>query len=337
MTRPCPVCLHPSRTEVFSMTYRIPDDWTLPDRIDWMTCDACGMIYGDGDFDQSGFDTYYRERYGYGINSPANIDRLKIDATIIATAINGNKAACIVDFGGAGDDGQSVLVDALQRLGFANAACVGVGDPLPDACDVIYASHVLEHIYDLPDTMMLLRGALAEDGLLIVDVPDATGLLLKWKMPILDYNTKHLNHFTLRHLLELGAHYGFEAVAVRPYELERAPAYQVHFRRLNVARESWEHIRKNMAERVGKLWQIKEPVNIWGMGDITWHLLYRVELDVLDYIDNDPAYRGQTYNGKPVQERPTNDSPIVILAQGQRGRLIENIRAAGIQNRIIEI
>jgi hypothetical protein len=73
------------------------------------------------------------------------------------------------------------------------------------------------------------------------------------------------------------------------------------------------------------------------MGDITWHILSQMDLDVLDYIDNDPAYRGQTYNGKPVQERPTNDSPIVILAQGQRGRLIENIRAAGIQNRIIEI
>jgi hypothetical protein len=337
MTRPCPVCLHPSRTEVFSMTYRIPDDWTLPDRIDWMTCDACGMIYGDGDFDQSGFDAYYRERYGYGVNSPANIDRLKIDATIIATAINGNKNACIVDFGGAGDDGKSVLVDALQRLGFTNAVCVGVGDYMKKDSDVIYASHVLEHIYDLPHTMRLLSAALAADGLLIVDVPDATGLLLKWKMPILDFNTKHVNHFTLRHLLELGAHYGFEAVAVRPYELERAPAYQVQFRRLNVSYQSAWHVTTNIGKRIDKLRQIREPVNIWGMGDITWHILSQMDLDVLDYIDNDPAYRGQTYNGKPVQERPTNDSPIVILAQGQRGRLIENIRAAGIQNRIIEI
>jgi hypothetical protein len=334
--RGCPVCQSNQRTEVFSMTYKIPDGWPLPNEIKWFTCDSCGMLFGDGDFNQDMLDKYYAGFYGFGVNSPANVERLKIDATVISTAINSNKSAVIVDFGGAGDDGKSVLVDALQHLGFTNAVCVGVGDALPDA-DVIYASHVLEHIYDLPETMMLLRGALADDGLLIVDVPDATGLLLKWKMPILDFNTKHVNHFTLRHLLELGAHYGFESVCVKPYELERAPAYQVHFRRLDVARESSQHIAVGVFKRVMKLESIKEPVNIWGLGDITWHVLSQVDLDVLDFIDNDPAYRGQTYNGKPVQERPTNDSPIVILAQGQRGRLIENIRKAGITNQIIEI
>jgi hypothetical protein len=336
--RACPVCLSPSRTEVFSMSYLVPTGWTVPSRIDWMTCDKCGMIYGDGDFNQADLDEYYRDHYGYGVNSPANVERLKIDATVISTAINSNKSAVIVDFGGAGDDGKSVLVDALQHLGFTNAVCVGVGDALPDA-DVIYASHVLEHIYDLPATMMLLRGALADDGLLIVDVPDATGLLLKWRMPILDFNTKHVNHFTLRHLLELGAHYGFESVCVKPYELERAPAYQVHFRRLDVARGSMLHIMSGMYERLQKLEAIKEPVNIWGLGDITWHVLSEPNLDlqVLDFIDNDPAFRRQTYSGKPVQERPTNSAPIVILAQGQRGRLIENIRKAGVTNPIIEI
>jgi hypothetical protein len=336
--RGCPVCQSNQRTEVFSMTYKIPDGWPLPNEIKWFTCDSCGMLFGDGDFNQDMLDKYYAGFYGFGVNSPANVERLKIDATVISTAINSNKSAVIVDFGGAGDDGKSVLVDALQHLGFTNAVCVGVGDALPDA-DVIYASHVLEHIYDLPATMMLLRGALADDGLLIVDVPDATGLLLKWRMPILDFNTKHVNHFTLRHLLELGAHYGFESVCVKPYELERAPAYQVHFRRLDVARGSMLHIMSGMYERLQKLEAIKEPVNIWGLGDITWHVLSEPNLDlqVLDFIDNDPAFRRQTYSGKPVQERPTNSAPIVILAQGQRGRLIENIRKAGVTNPIIEI
>jgi hypothetical protein len=218
-----------------------------------------------------------------------------------------------------------------------NAVCVGVGDPLPTNCNVIYASHVLEHIYNLPETMALICAALAADGLLIVDVPDATGLLLKWRMPILDFNTKHLNHFTLRHLLELGAHYGFEAVHVKPYELEGAPAYQVNFRKMNVAQASASHIKGNISDRWWKLSKIKEPVNIWGMGDITWHMLSQIDLDVLDYIDNDPAFRNQTYNGKPVLERPTNNAPIVIMSQGQRKRLIENIRKAGITNDIIEI
>jgi hypothetical protein len=104
-----------------------------------------------------------------------------------------------------------------------------------------------------------------------------------------------------------------------------------------VAQASAEHIKANMKERIIKLRAITGPVNIWGMSDIVWHLLSWVDLDVLNYIDNDPAFRGQTYNGKPVLERPDNDAPIVVMAQGQRKRLIENIRRAGVTNEIIEI
>ncbi len=124
---------------------------------------------------------------------------------------------------------------------------------------------------------------------------------------------------------------------IKPYVLEGAPCYQAHFRRLDVATESMLHIKKNKIRRLMELQDITEPVNIWGLSDIAWNLLSGINLNVLDYIDNDPAYRGQTYNGKPVLERPANDKPIVIMAQRQRGRLVENIRKAGIENPIIEI
>jgi SAM-dependent methyltransferase len=339
--RNCPVCEYPERDLIFPMTYRVPDGWTVPNQIDWYTCGRCGTIYGDGAFNQSDLDTYYRERYGYGINSPANIQRLKSDAAMISRECY--KGETVVDFGGAGDDGKSVLVEFCNQIADAypethkiNAVCIGVGDALPAECDVIYASHVIEHVYDLPETMQIISAALKPDGLLIIDVPDATGLLQQWKMPILDFNTKHVNHFTLRTLLELGHHHGFELVHLKPYELEGAPAYQVHFKRLDVAYLSAWHITTNIGRRIERLKQIHEPVNVWGLGDITWHILSQVELDVLDYIDNDPAYRQATYSGKPVQERPTNDSPIVILAQGQRGRLIVNIKKI-CSNPIVEI
>jgi hypothetical protein len=179
--------------------------------------------------------------------------------------------------------------------------------------------------------------ALAPNGSLIIDVPDATGLLQRWRMPILDFNTKHLNHFTLRNLLDLGYHHGLEMVEVRGYEMEFAPCFQVHFKRLDVAEASRDHIVENTTARLHKLASVPKPVNIWGMGDITWHLTHYIDLEVLNYIDNDPAYRGQTYKGKPVLERPDNDAPIVIMSQGQRQRLIENIRKAGVTNQIIEI
>jgi hypothetical protein len=214
---------------------------------------------------------------------------------------------------------------------------VGAGEALPYPSTIIYASHVVEHVYDLPETMKRISGALAPDGLLIIDGPDATGLLQRWKMPILDFNTKHINHFTLRNYLDLGHRYGFELVDVRKYEMEHAPAYQLHFRRLDVARASMKHVTENISVRVDRMRTLAGlPLNVWGMGDITWHLLSQVDLNILDYIDNDPAMRGATYRGKPILERPTNDKPILIMSQGQRQRLIENIRKAGIDNPLIE-
>lgn len=334
--RNCPVCEVEARTEVFRMSYRIPDGWALPGEIVWCACDACGMLYGDGEFNQPMLDQYYRERYGYDLCHPDNIARLRDNAYEIAKLAH--DGTVIVDFGGGGEGGKSILIDELNRRGVRDAFCVGAGDPLPYPVDILFASHVLEHVYDLPETMERISGALAPDGLLIIDVPDATGLLQFWQMPILDFNTKHINHFTLRNLLDLANHHGFELVQVKPYVMESAPCYQAHFRRLDVANMSMRHVERNMVARIDRLEALRGiSVNVWGMSDIAWHLLANVDLNVLDYIDNDPAYRGQTYNGKPVLERPTNDAPIVIMAQRQRGRLVENIRAAGVQNEIIEI
>jgi predicted SAM-dependent methyltransferase len=333
--RPCPVCEDKERTAVFKMDYAIPDNWPLPSYIVWYTCNNCGMIYGDGEFNQDMLNDYYQHYYGYGIYHPDNTERLLKDAERIAKVTN--PSSVIVDFGGSGDDGHSVLVNMLKSCGRPLSTCIGAGDGLPSAANVIYASHVLEHVYELPETMREIFHSLADGGTLIVDVPDSFGLLVRWKMPILDFNTKHINHFTMRTLLELGRHYNFEAVYVKQYELEVAPCLQVHFKRVDVATESAKHIRGNINERIAKLKNITFPVNIWGVSDIVWHILSQTDLSVINYIDSDPAYRNRTYKGKTVLERPDNDAPIVILAQGSRERLIEYIKQTGVKNRIIEI
>jgi len=111
----------------------------------------------------------------------------------------------------------------------------------------------------------------------------------------------------------------------------------MYFRKFSTAYESMKRISGNIKERIEKLNKIGYPVNLWGVGDIAWHLLANVKLDVLDYIDNDPAMRGATIDGKPIVELPTNNAPIVIVAQGQRTRLLDKIKGLGLMNEVIEI
>jgi hypothetical protein len=321
------------------MAYKIPDDWPLPTTINWLKCQDCGMLYGDGDFTQLMLNDYYRYYYGYGVNSLDVKARLEGIADEIASVRSPD--IHVVDFGGSGDDGKSILCERLKSLGYANAYNVNAGETVP-ACDVLLASHVIEHVYDIDGVMGVITDAISDGGMLIVDGPDATGLLTQWGMPILDYQTKHINHFRMVDYLRLMERYGWEMVEHTEYHdvrsCHRARSYRMYFKRLDMAQKSGEYVQGRVSALLEKLREVGDrAVNVWGLGDITWHLLSQVKLNVLDYIDNDPAYRNERYDGKPVQVRPTNDAPIVILAQGQRQKLIENIRKAGVQNDIIEI
>lgn len=337
--RGCPVCECYKRENVWKMEYKIPYSWPLPTSITWYTCSICGMLYGDGPFAQSMLDEYYRKYYGYGVNSVQVSERL-VDIAKWIYERYGQRVA-FTDFGGSGDDGKSIACEWLKEHDCQYVTNVNAGENIPPAQDVILCSHVLEHIYEMPEAIGKIIDALKPDGLLIVDGPDSTGLLLDWRMPMLDFNTKHINHFRMIDYLHLFDRYGFELVDSVRYEdiraSQTAKCIRLYFRRISTALASRDYVTENIRHMMTKLQEITEPVNVWGLGDIAWHLLARVELDVLSYIDNDPAYRGAIYAGKPVLERPDNDAPILIMAQGQKAKLIENIRKMGIQNRIIEV
>jgi hypothetical protein len=336
--RNCPVCTSPSRTLVWSMGYKHPDGWPLPDLIGWCKCNECGMLYGDGEFDQVMYDRYYRELYGYGINSTEVNLRLVGIADDIAE--NHSPTTRFVDFGGSGDDGKSICVERLKEHGFTNAYNVNAGEPVPD-CDILLASHVLEHVVDMQDVMTKITQALDVNGLLIVDGPDSTGIALHWGMPMLDFHTKHVNHFRMIDYLNLMQRWGFEMVDHVTYvdvrSHQTAFCYRMYFRRVSMAELSMAHVVSNIGLKMDKLAEITEPVNIWGVGDIAWHMLSMSDIEILDYIDNDPAMIGATIDGKPIVQAPTNDAPIIIVAQGQRSNLLNRIREQGITNEVIEI
>ena len=333
--RDCPVCKSDNKILVWRSEFVVPDGWTKPPFLEWMRC-ACGMIYGDHpDAKQSDYDTYYLERYGYGVTDDQALHRLAQRASYVRDHFK--RASRIVDFGG----GEGGLVQLLKNIGFEDSHFYGVGDIMPPLVDCIVAEHVLEHIYDLEAAMELITHALKDDGGLIIDVPDAGRMAfdLPTVMPILDYSQVHINHFRINDMLNLCHRFGFELYETSTY-IERGGTGRMYvfYKSADIAGSSKAHVQKNMAEKIAACNALGDKeVVLWGCGDIALHCLANTNMNIKYFIDNDPAFRDSTIQGKPVKERPDTDHPIVIISQSQRDLLIKNIKEMGVDNELIVI
>jgi hypothetical protein len=336
--RVCPVCESKKRDIKWRQSFLVPDGWTQPEYLDWCLCRACGMIFADNkDITQADYDRYYIEKYGYGVEDEEARARQEGHAMWLNQATQ-NKAALVVDFGAAG-----VLSTALKRFGFTNVIDVGAGESLPEKVDVLFAEHVLEHIYDLPTAMRSISEAMVPGSMLVVDGPEAAGMADLHAMPMLDFQQKHVNHFTFYHYLHLMRRHGFEFMGAQNYIERKGACIHMLFGKAPMERVldlSLQHIHASVNELVKKLFDIgKREVVVWGCGDVALHCLSLYRLKVKYFVDKDPAFRGATLIGRKVLEnvRPGETAPIVVLAQGQKMDILQNIQREGWKNEIIVI
>jgi hypothetical protein len=139
--------------------------------------------------------------------------------------------------------------------------------------------------------------------------------------------------------------YGFSVVNQWHPEIkiQNAKCYRALYQldgRLGMWDRSRATVRQNMAAKIQKLQTITTPVIVWGCSDTVWHLLAQVpNLPVAYFVDKDSkAYtEGTTILGIRVYAAVHSTEPIVVMAQGQRQQIIDNIRALGLENKVIEV
>jgi hypothetical protein len=75
--------------------------------------------------------------------------------------------------------------------------------------DYVHASHWLEHMRDIPETLRTLRSMMASDGHIFIEVPNTAAPY--WERAGRD--TPHIHFFTLRSLRSFFEAHGFECVS----------------------------------------------------------------------------------------------------------------------------
>jgi len=335
----CPLCDSPRRLDDWTMDFIVPDGWPNPTQNTICLCLDCGMIYYDNDMTQAGYDEYYRLYYGYDGNEHSEMNLTRLDELAELAAQHAEKDDLIVDFGG----GDGYLADKLRGMGY-NASTVEVGDPLPKGIDLLISAQTLEHLYDLRPVMEKLVDALSYKGRFLIEIPSCYEMpFLEPPMPILDYHQKHVNHFLPFVLDRLFERWGFNRIYTHSGS---TPCYfgwhyRVVYKRWvpeNIYRMSKMVIHDRTEAKRLKLEVLGDrPVIVWGCGDLCLHMLARVKLNVVYYVDNDPAFRGATIGGVPVLDAVRTAEPIVVIAQNQATGILKRIQADGLENEVIVI
>jgi SAM-dependent methyltransferase len=186
-----------------------------------VACTACGLTFADIANRQSDIDASYEQHSIYAVTPthdaapPWDVARLSGVAQYLATTVE-RRDARILDAGCAtgtflgllkergftslwGLDPSAQASAMARRLYGVEAIAGSFVTPPPSIgrFDLVTLQHVLEHISDVRGAVDSLFGLLVPGGLAYIEVPDATRYVDHLVAPYHDFNTEHINHFSI--------------------------------------------------------------------------------------------------------------------------------------------
>ena len=388
--RACPVCGCPAGQVLHIQRFTLSVGHPLQDRYEVVACDACGFCFADTPVTQPAYDAYYAamSKYADGATStgaglsPWDAGRLEQLAGQVAEFAP-DPSSRILDIGCAAGG----LISALQSRGCTNVFGI---DPSPScvetACraaagrvwtgtlsgfpagigtfDGIILSHVIEHVRDLHDAMGRLRSLLNPGGWVYIEVPDAARYEQFLVAPFQDFNTEHINHFSMTGLANLlrtsglvpevgGAKDIFSAKDV-PYPalfwFARVAGAPQPIEKDENLRPSLEGYIRASADRMLRLDRTirhalagHPSVIVWGTGQLTMKLLAETclrEAKIEAFVDGNPVNQGKELLGRKViggGDLPRGATPILVCSLINSAAIIQAIRSLGLTNPVVEL
>lgn len=386
--RPCPICESTTVEILLTQRFELPEGHPLSAGYDVVVCLKCGLVYADTSVTQADYDRFYTEHSKYedaktgtgGMGDPFDWKRQQETALQIANFLQNTNAA-ILDVGCANGG----VLKALKELGYDNLCGI---DPSPvcventrrlgieahqgslflpfkeHAFDCVVLSHTLEHIQDVRDALAWIEKRLKPGGVVYIETPDAARYVDFIYAPFQDFNTEHINHFSLVCLQNLMGLEGFvfESGGVRNLTITVNTFYPAIFGfwrksittsdfRLNKDRtlrlkigaymERSKQMMRNIDAQISSLIEKSPSIIVWGTGQLANKLLTETSLaraDILAFADNNPINHGKILHGKPIlapHELSNWDTPILITTLLHHRSIANQIRAMGLNNEIV--
>jgi SAM-dependent methyltransferase len=381
--RGCLICASTACDVLHSQRFVLPEGHPLAAGYDVVCCEQCGFVFADTTVGQRDYDAFYARLSKYednktstgGGGSPQDRQRLQETAACLAKALP-DRSARLLDIGCAnggllkalrdwgytnltGIDPSPVCVETTRQLcrcdafvGFLSSLPAGIGE-----FDGVILSHVLEHVQDLAAAMSGVRALMKSSALLYLEVPDATRYAECLVAPFQDFNTEHINHFSLQCLRQLAGRHGLWAQAGGAKTLWAGPRlpYPAVYSFFTVAGSTgaaanWPkdvelggkivnyitlscQMMDAIESKLKALLENSPEIIVWGTGQLAMKLLSETclgQAGIAAFVDGNPVNQGKLLLGRPIMA-PSQirhlSQPIVvtsILHGAEIARVIRN-------------
>jgi SAM-dependent methyltransferase len=382
LIRNCPVCDHTVGEKLHTQKFSIPEDHYLTSSYDVVSCIRCGFSFADTPSLQKDYDAYYFAMSKYedrktstgGGENKLDKDRLNIAAEIIESNFP-LKSASILDIGCANGG----MLTSLKERGYSDLS----GIDIPMACiqnvqalgfeaffgslfelselkgkkyNIVILSHVLEHVKDLKEAVHNMKSLLTDDGIIYIEVPDASRYKDYFIVPNYYFDCEHINHFNIGSLNEL---FVDDSIKLKNFQERTMKVSNENFYPVvsavytknalvneNYHRSSKTVVRDSIAKYVQmsldheghsellKLIQTNENVMVWGAGMYTLRLLQESPLaqcNIQCFLDKDSIKQGKKINEILILdplEKVINDvqSTIIVASALHGSEILKEIR-----------
>jgi hypothetical protein len=226
----------------------------------------------------------------------------------------------------------------------------------------VILSHTLEHVENLRGAISWIQKRLRPGGVIFLETPDASRYVDFNYAPFQDFNTEHINHFSLASLENLMCLLGFEMLegGMKTLQTSSQTQYPAVFgfwkqaetsravvKDVDLCKKIEQYIEQSKAimDRIEIHLQVflkRSPqIIVWGTGQLAMKLLVETSLasaDILAFVDNNPINQGKVLRNIPIispDQLSELNVPVLITTLLHHHAIAEQIRNMNIKNEIV--